>query len=77
MLRFAFMDDIAGRENTLKFLQEFLAEAKSHLCTLRRFHNQTKGSSSVAVRLAMENGINNYQMNARWAERAIEELTRD
>ena len=77
MLRFAFMDDIAGRENTLKFLQEFLTEAKSHLCTLRRFHNQTKGNSPVAARLAMENGINNYQMNARWAERAIKELAKD
>jgi len=27
--------------------------------------------------LAMENGIANYKMNARWAKRAIKELERD
>jgi DNA-binding PadR family transcriptional regulator len=77
MLRFAFMDEVAGREYTLKFLQEFLAETKSYLCTLRQYQDQIKGTIPATARLAMENGINNYQMNVRWAERAIEKLTKD
>lgn len=77
MLRFAFMDDLAGREYTLKFLAEFLAETKSHLCSLRQYQDQIKGTIPACGRLAMEYGINNYQMNVRWAERAIKELAKD
>jgi len=77
MLRFAFMDEVAGREYTLKFLQEFLAETKSYLRTLRQYQDQMKGTIPATARLAMENGINNYQMNVRWAERAIKELAKD
>jgi DNA-binding PadR family transcriptional regulator len=77
MLRFAFMDEIAGREYTLKFLQEFLAETKSYLSTLRQYQDQMNGTIPATARLAMENGIKNYQMNARWAERAIKELAKD
>ena len=77
MLRFAFMDKVAGREYTLKFLQEFLAETKSYLRTLRQYQDQTKGTIPATARLAMQNGINNYQMNVRWAERAIRELAKD
>jgi hypothetical protein len=77
MLRFAFMEDVAGRECALKFLEEFLAETKSHLCTLRQYHDQIKGTIPASGKLAMENGIDNYQMNVRWAQRAIKELAKD
>jgi DNA-binding PadR family transcriptional regulator len=77
MLRFAFMDGVAGREYTLKFLQEFLAETKSYLCSLRQYQAQIKGTIPVCGRLAMEKGIDDYQMNARWAERAIKELAQN
>ena len=77
MLRFAFMDDLTGRECTLKFLQEFVAETKSHLGTLRQYREQINRTIPATARLAMENGINNYQMNVRWAERAIKELAKD
>jgi DNA-binding PadR family transcriptional regulator len=77
MLRFAFMDDVAGREYTLKLLEQFLAETKSHLFTLRQYQDQIKGTIPACGRLAMENGIDNYQMNAKWAQRAIKELAKD
>jgi len=77
MLRFAFMDDVAGRDCTLKFLAEFLAETESHLYSLRQYQDQIKGTIPPTAVLAMENGINNYQMNARWAERAIKKLAKD
>ena len=77
MLRFAFMDDVAGREYTLKFLQQFLAETKSHVSTLKQYQKQIKGTIPVSGRLAMENGIDNYQTNVKWAQRAINELVKD
>ena len=76
MLRFAFMDDLAGRECTLKFLQEFLEETKSHLCTLRQYQVQIQGTIPACGRLAMEYGLNGYQMNVRWAQQAIKELAK-
>ncbi len=77
MLRFALMEDIAGREYTLKFLQEFLAETKSYVSTLKQYQKQIKGTIPASAKLAMENGIDNYQMNVKWAQRAIKELTKD
>ncbi|MHC4205027.1 MAG: PadR family transcriptional regulator [Planctomycetota bacterium] len=77
MLRFAFMDNVAGRECTLKFLQEFLAETKSHVSTLKQYQDQIKGTIPASGRLAMENGIGNYQMNVKWAQRAIRELAKN
>lgn len=77
MLRFAFIDDVAGREYTLKFLEQFLSATESHLYTLRQYHSQIKGGFPAAARLAMENGIDNYQMNVKWAQRAIKEMAKD
>ena len=77
MLRFAFMDELAGRERTLQFLEEFRAETTSHSRSLRKYLDEIKGFIPPAGRLAMENGIGNYEMNAKWAQRAIKELEND
>ncbi len=77
LLRFAFMDELAGRERTLQFLEEFRTETTSHSRSLRKYLDEIKGFIPPAGRLAMENGIDNYQMNARWAKRAAGELAGD
>ena len=77
MLRFAFMDELAGRERTLQFLEEFRTETTSHSRSLRKYLDKIKGFIPPAGRLAMENGISNYEMNARWAKRAGNELAGD
>ncbi len=77
MLRFAFMDDIVGRKYTLKFLEQFLAEIESYVSLLKQYHDQAGRNIPACSRLAMENGINNYQMNARWAKQAIKELAKE
>ena len=77
MLRFAFMDELAGREGTLQFLEEFRTETTSHSRALRKYLDEIRGFIPPAGRLAMENGISNYEMNARWAKRAIKELGND
>lgn len=77
MLRFAFMDDVAGRKHTLKFLEQFLVETESHVCSLKQYLNQVKINIPACGKLALENGINNYQVNAKWAEKAIKELAKE
>jgi len=77
MLRFAFVDDVVGRKYTLKFLDQFLVETESHVCSLKQYLNQVKRNIPACGRLALENGINNYQVNAKWAEKAIKELAKD
>ncbi len=74
MLRFAFMEEIVGREATRQFLHELASELETHVRDLQRFLEGAEVSMSLCGRLAMENGIEGYQTNAVWARRAIEEL---
>ncbi len=77
MLRFAFLEYIVGRKQTLQFLKEFMIEIESHHRSLQQYLEEVKGIIPACGRLAMENGIANYKMNARWAKRAIKELGGD
>lgn len=74
MLRFAFMDGILGRERIVPFLQEFAAQLDTHVADLRRYFDSMKGILPPCGRLAMEQGIQSYEMNAQWARRALQEL---
>jgi DNA-binding PadR family transcriptional regulator len=74
ILRFGFMEEIAGRAATLRFLHSFATEIETYLVDLRAFHDGAKPFMPVCGRLAMENGIKGYETNAAWARRAIEEL---
>lgn len=77
MLRFAFMDPVIGREATLRFLRELASLIETHVASLRGYLAGVRDFLPACGRLAMENGIEGYEMNARWARRAIEELGRD
>jgi hypothetical protein len=74
MLRFAFMDGVIGRDRIVQFLQEFAAQMDIHVAGLRRYVDSVKGIMPPCGRLAMESGIEDYEMHARWARRAIQEL---
>lgn len=77
MLRFAFMENIVGRKKTLQFLKEFMIEIESHHRSLQQYLQEVKGIITTCGRLAMENGIETYKMNAKWIKRAIKELEGD
>jgi len=74
MLRFAFMDGVLGREGVVQFLREFAAQLDAHVADLRRYAESVVSILPACGRLAMENGIQSYEMNAQWARRAIQEL---
>jgi DNA-binding PadR family transcriptional regulator len=74
MLRFAFMDPVVGREATLQFLHDFASHIDEHVAGLRRYLDSVRDILPPCGRLAMENGIQGYEMDAQWARRAMEEL---
>lgn len=77
MLRFSLMDGLVGRAATLRFLRGFATELEAYVGHLRSFLAGARESMPTSGRLAMENGIESYEMNAAWARRAIEELEAD
>jgi DNA-binding PadR family transcriptional regulator len=76
MMRFAFMDGIVGRERTVQFLEDFASQIDGYVAVLCGYLSSVKDIMPPCGKLAMENGIEGYEMNARWARRAIEELKR-
>ncbi len=74
MMRFAFMDGVVGREKTLRFLRDFAARIDAHAADLRRYFESARSILPPCGRLAMEQGIQSYEMNAQWARRALQEL---
>ncbi len=74
MMRFAFMDGVVGRKETLRFLRDFAARIDAHVAELQGYLESARSILPACGRLAMESGIQNYEMNAQWARRAIQEL---
>jgi DNA-binding PadR family transcriptional regulator len=74
MMRFAFMDGVVGREMTVRFLQDFASLIDAYVTTLRSYLDSVKSIMPSCGRLALENGIQGYEMNARWARQAVAEL---
>jgi hypothetical protein len=77
MLRFAMMDEIVGRAATLRFLGGLAAEIEAYIRELRCYLDGARAGMPICGRLAMESGIESYEMHAVWARRAIEELEAD
>lgn len=74
MMRFAFMDGIVGRERAVQFLQDFASEIDAYVTVLRGYLGGVRDIMPPCGRLALESGIQSYEMSAQWARRAIEEL---
>ncbi len=74
LIRFAFMDGIVGREMAVRFLRDFAARINAHLADLRRYFERARDILPACGKLAMEHGIQSYEVNAQWARRAIRVL---
>ena len=73
MLRFAFMER-RGLARVLRFLEELLTEIDAYVTHLEDVREQMTGQTTVCGRLALEQGIEGYRANARWARSAIREI---
>jgi DNA-binding PadR family transcriptional regulator len=70
MLRFAFMDGAVGAGWAIRFLQEFANEIESYLQGLKHYLETQASKMPLSGRLALECGIQEYELKVRWARSA-------
>jgi DNA-binding PadR family transcriptional regulator len=73
MLRFAFLDQTLGEEQTLTFLKEFAGELAGYIPSLHHFLDQNAREMPMSARLALESGVLEYEARLKWARTSIEQ----
>ena len=74
ILRFAFMDGILTKKRILKFLEEYATATETYIVTLGAHRKTMEGVSPKCGIFALEQGIEAYKANLRWAKRTIPEF---
>jgi DNA-binding PadR family transcriptional regulator len=74
MLRFAFIERV-GYSEALRFLGELQTEADSYVDYLEGLMGSMRENLTPCGTLALEHGIQSSRGTARWAKKAIEELS--
>jgi DNA-binding PadR family transcriptional regulator len=73
MLRFAFLER-RGMPQVIRFLEQLAAEIEGYVPELETIQQQMQSLPTICPRLALEQGIEGFRANLRWARRALEEL---
>lgn len=76
LLRFAFMDQTFGAEQSLAFLRQFAKELSSYIPSLRKHLEVHANKMSLSGQLALECGIQDYEARLRWARKSIARYVR-
>jgi len=76
VLRFSLAERRLSRSECISYLEGFRRAVTSYAAELREYVANQPSSGQVHTRLAVEHGIEGYECQARWAERATEELKR-
>jgi DNA-binding PadR family transcriptional regulator len=76
LLRFAFMGQVAGQATVIAFLEAFERGASAYVRELRSLLRTIPEVELPTGRLALENGLAQYQTQARWARHALACLRR-
>jgi DNA-binding PadR family transcriptional regulator len=71
MLRFAFMDEAVGAEQTVRFLRGFAGELEAYIPSLHQYFELHASEMPLSARLAGECGLEEYEARLRWARRSI------
>jgi DNA-binding PadR family transcriptional regulator len=71
MLRFAFMDQFAGKGAALRFLKALQKELAEYIPSLRKYLESNREYMPQSGWLALESGIQAYETQLRWAKNAI------
>jgi DNA-binding PadR family transcriptional regulator len=71
MLRFAFMDQFAGKGVALRFLRAFHKELAAYIPSLRKYLKSNRESMPQSGRLALKSGIQAYETQLRWTKTAM------
>lgn len=70
MLRFAFMEQALGAEQSVRFLKELAAELESYLPGLRGYLEAQGSAMPLSARLALEYGMEQYKTLLNWARKS-------
>jgi DNA-binding PadR family transcriptional regulator len=76
MLRFAFMDNVAGRHASVEFLRTLAAALETYIAELREYQEQHQSEMPVSAMLALEAGIRGYEATLQWARHGLEVYAR-
>jgi DNA-binding PadR family transcriptional regulator len=71
MLRFAFMDEFAGKGAALRFLKGLHRELAAYIPSLWKYLKANREHMSQSGRLALESGIQGYEAQLRWTKAAM------
>ena len=71
MLRFAFMDGTLGPLQAVRFLRQFGDEIAAYLTSLQQYHASHASEMPLSGRLALECGIQEYEVRLRWARASV------
>ena len=71
MVRFAFMDQLLGEKSAAKFLGEFAGGMAGYIPSLQQFLEAHASEMPLSGRLALECGIEEYEMRLRWARKSV------
>lgn len=74
MIRFVYAEEILGAGAALALLKGFQAEVKGHTDDMAAYARKTGPELTPMARLALENGVESYRQQLRWATRAVREL---
>lgn len=71
LLRFAFMGNLSGAEETRRFLQSLVRELEGYVGELELQLETLPAGPTLHGRLALECGIESHRAHIRWARRAL------
>ena len=71
MLRFAFMDEFAGKGAALRFLKGLHRELAAYIPSLWKYLKSNREHMPQSGRLALESGIQGYEAQLRWTKAAM------
>ena len=74
ILRFAFMDDLADHDVKVRFLKSMISKLKAYLNGLKQYHAIEKENMKLHGRLALEQGIEMFKSQLKWAKYALKEI---
>ena len=77
MLRFAFMGNVLGREQSLRFLKELAAKIDEYIPVLRENLKVQRELKNINGGYALEQGIAKYKATALWARRVIRDFEKN
>lgn len=71
MLRFGFMDEIAGPAQAKRFLTSLMRELRRYTPTLRQYLKVNARQMPLSGRLALESGVRSYEELLRWSRSSL------